>query len=30
VNCTLGDGQKFVPMSRKHLKRLGVALAPSA
>jgi transglutaminase-like putative cysteine protease len=30
VDCTLGEGQKFIPMSRKHLKRLGVALAPSA
>ena len=30
VDCTLGEGQKFVPVSRKHLKRQGVALAPSA
>jgi transglutaminase-like putative cysteine protease len=29
VACTLGDGQKFVPVNRKHLKRRGVALAPS-
>ena len=30
VDCTLGEGQKFVPVGRKQLKRRGVALAPSA
>jgi transglutaminase-like putative cysteine protease len=30
VDCTLGEGQTFVPMSRTHLTQLGVALAPSA
>ncbi len=29
VDCTLGEGQKFVPLGRKHLDRSGVALAPS-
>jgi transglutaminase-like putative cysteine protease len=29
VDCALGEGQKFVAVSRKHLKTRGVALAPS-
>ena len=28
VDCTLGEGQKFQPIDRKHLIRGGVALAP--
>jgi transglutaminase-like putative cysteine protease len=30
VGCELGDGQKFVSVGRKQLRRRGVALAPSA
>jgi transglutaminase-like putative cysteine protease len=30
VGCTLGKGQKFVPVGRKQLNRGGVALAPPA
>jgi transglutaminase-like putative cysteine protease len=30
VKCTLGEGQKFVPVGRKQLGKAGIALAPSS
>ena len=29
VTCQLGEGQRFVPIGRKHLNKSGVALAPA-